>query len=178
MPKWIFDFLSPIYDIIIRAAPPSMLFDFMNLSGNCNEKILEIGAGTGRIVTKLSKLCESLWLLDPSIQMLARAKKKIPEAKIVYGYAEKMPFPDNYFDRVFAVDSLHHWDDQLEGLKEIKRILLNQVGQFIVIDFDPQTQFGHFIKSMEKFLRMGSKFFTPREMRFLDQGTYVTLSKK
>ncbi len=189
MPKSIFDLLGPLYDWVIRGDPPKNLPEYLALSGNCVEKILEIGAGTGRAVQNLIYQCQSLWLLDPSLNMLRVAKKKIPEAKIVHAFTENIPLPDNSFDRIFAIDSLHHWDNHLAGLSEIKRVL-NPNGRLVIIDFDPTTRRGYFIKSMEWVLRMGSTFFTPNQIRvllnksglkvieqkFIDSGTFLTIS--
>ncbi|MFX0211587.1 MAG: hypothetical protein ACFFDT_36760 [Candidatus Hodarchaeota archaeon] len=64
-------------------------------------------------------------------------------------------------------------------------------GIFVLIDFDPNTKFGHYIRSLEYLLNMGSNFFTPRQMRdlhhtvglkillqrYVDQETYITISK-
>jgi demethylmenaquinone methyltransferase/2-methoxy-6-polyprenyl-1,4-benzoquinol methylase len=189
VPKSIFDLLSPVYDWIIRGAPPEHLAEYLSLSGNCEEDILEIGAGTGRAVRDLVDNCRSLWLLDPSLNMLRVAKKKIPKAKIVHAYTENIPLPDNSFDRIFAIDSLHHWDDHLSALSEIDRVL-DPHGRFVLIDYDPTTKRGYFIKSMEWTLRMGSTFFTPSQIKsllyksglkvikqkFIDSGTYLTVS--
>lgn len=189
MPKQIFELLSPIYDCIIRGAPPKALNDFLSLGANCNEKILEIGTGTGRIVQDLSRFCDSLWLMDPSVRMLSITQKKYPNATVVHGYVERVPFSNDFFDRVLAVDSLHHWDNHIQGLSEVYRVLKPD-GLFVLIDFDPNTKFGHYIRSLERLLKMGSTFFTPRQMRhihhkvglkilkqkYIDQGTYVTVS--
>ncbi|MFX0183387.1 MAG: class I SAM-dependent methyltransferase [Candidatus Hodarchaeota archaeon] len=190
MPKQIFELLSPIYDYIIRGAPPDTLIDFLSLSANCNEKILEIGTGTGRIVQDLSRYCDSLWLMDPSVRMLSRAQKKYPNAMFVHGYVERVPFSKDFFDRVLAVDSLHHWDNHIQGLSEVSRVLKPN-GLFVLFEFDPNTKFGHYIRSLERLLNMGSTFFSPHQMRhihrkvglkilkqrYIDQGTYVTVSK-
>ncbi|MFW9904820.1 MAG: class I SAM-dependent methyltransferase [Candidatus Thorarchaeota archaeon] len=153
--------------------------------------ILEIGAGTGRIIQSLSYLCSHLFLLDPSPAMLAKARVKVPCANHYLGYAESLPFKKAFFDRVFAIDSLHHWNNQTKGLIEVSRVLKNR-GSFLLFEFDPNTRFGHYIKSMEHFLRMGSKFYTPREIRkmlsftglsiskqyYIDGATYVTVARK
>ena len=90
-----------------------------------------------------------------------------------------------------AVDSLHHWDDQVAGLKQIFR-LLKPGGYLLVIDFDPTTGKGHFIRSMERFLLMGSHFFTlpaltsrlakigfkTTSLHFIDSGTYFLVAKR
>ncbi len=180
--------LSPVYDWIIRGDPPQKLPEYLGLSDNCDERILEVGAGTGRTVQGLADQCRSLWLLDPSQNMLRIAKKKIPNAKFIHAYVENIPLPENYFDCIYAIDSLHHWDNHPRALLEIKRVL-NEKGRLVIIDFDPSTRKGHFIKSMENAMKMGSTFFTPKLLHsllkesgltihkqfFIDSGTYVTV---
>lgn len=191
MPKGIFDVISPIYDLIIRGAPPTILPELLNLKSN--KRILEIGAGTGRSIKDLVNIIpsNSIWLLEPSIHMLRIASKKYPDVNIIHGYAEKLPFPDGSYHRIFAIDSFHHWDDHVRSLNEIYRVLIPG-GLFLLIEFDPSTRTGHFIKSMEKTLMMGSTFFTPRKLnemllnagfnvidyRKIDSGTYAMVSLK
>ncbi|MHA1996049.1 MAG: class I SAM-dependent methyltransferase [Candidatus Hodarchaeales archaeon] len=189
IPKRFFDFISPLYDFIIRDNPTSKIIEVLKLTGQ--ERVLEIGAGTGRSVASVIPLARQVWILDPSQSMLQQAIQKFSSARPVLGYAEELPFDEGFFfDRVIAIDSLHHWDDQLEGLKEIKRVLEPKQGFSLIVEFDPSRPLGHYIKSMEKFFRMGSRFFTPLEMRklhkqanltiirqaYVDEGTYLTIS--
>ena len=188
VPKRPFDYLAPIYDLLIRGSTPPALLKLMSLQGT--ERVLEVGGGTGRTAETVLPHCRELWLLEPSVNMLQVAKRKLPAVKLAYGYAEEMPFEDESFEAIYAVDSIHHWDDQLVGLKEVARVLRDE-GQFTLIDFDPRSRAGHFIRSMERTLRMGSRFFTPTEMRKLheaaglqvvrqvrvDSGTYATISR-
>ncbi len=124
--------------------------------------------------------------------MLQLAKEKFPGAKPVLGYAEKLPFNTLRFDRIIAIDSLHHWDNQQKGLIEVARVLEPNKGLSIIVEFDPSKPLGHYIKSMETFFMMGSKFFTPLELRklhkkaglhvirqaYVEAGTYITISRK
>ena len=124
--------------------------------------------------------------------MLRQAKEKFPSVKPILGYAEKLPFDTLRFDRIIVIDSLHHWDNQLQGLREIERVLEPNEGLAIIVEFDPSKPLGHYIKSMEKFFMMGSKFFTPLELRklhkkaglqvirqaYVEAGTYITVSRK
>lgn len=188
IPKRFFDLISPLYDFLIRGDPSQNILDALRLTGT--ENVLEIGAGTGRSIASIISRASSVWLLDPSIHMLKQAEEKFPEAKPVLGYAENLPFDGIEFDRVIAVDSLHHWDNQVEGLKEIARVLEPKEGFSIIVEFDPNTRLGHYIRSMEKFLWMGSKFFTPRKLRkmhkqahlkvlrqaYIEEGTYMTIA--
>jgi ubiquinone/menaquinone biosynthesis C-methylase UbiE len=74
--------------------------------------ILDIGAGTGIS----SKYFKNIVLLDPSEEMLKKAKGKKIKAK-----AEKIPFPDRTFDAIISVTALHHTDIK-KAIKEIKRV--------------------------------------------------------
>ena len=190
IPKRFFDLISPVYDFIIRGDPSKNILDALRLTGE--EKVLEIGAGTGRSISSIIQHASTVWLLDPSIHMLQQAKEKFPEAKPVLGYAVRLPFDGIEFDRVIAIDSLHHWDNQLEGLKEVARVLNPNDGFSVIVEFDPKSILGHYIKSMEKFFMMGSRFYTPRELRkmhrqanlkvirqaYVEEGTYMTIAKR
>ncbi|MHA1542445.1 MAG: class I SAM-dependent methyltransferase [Candidatus Hodarchaeales archaeon] len=190
IPKRFFDIISPLYDFIIRGDPTSNILEAIALTGK--EMVLEIGTGTGRSISSLIDLASKIWILDPSLPMLRQAKEKFPSVKPVLGYAEKLPFDTLRFDRIIVIDSLHHWDNQLQGLREIERVLEPNEGLAIIVEFDPSKLLGHYIKSMEKFFMMGSKFFTPLELRklhkkaglqvirqaYVEAGTYITVSRK
>ena len=125
MPYRFFDVISPLYDILIRGSPSKRILNLFNMNKNSEFRILEVGAGTGRTAEFINTNFNNtdLWLLEPSVPMLGYARKKVPSANFVKGIAEKMCFEDNFFDRVYAVDSFHHWNDHLQGLKEVYRVL-------------------------------------------------------
>ncbi len=166
MPKRFFDFISPIYDYIIRGTLPNSLLNYIQINSSKHERILDIGAGTGRSLKNIALKNNHMWLLDPSIHMLRHARKNLPQIKLVHGYAERLPFKKNFFDRILAIDSFHHWDNHLKGLKEINRVLKLE-GRFILMDYNPNTKGGHFIKSMEFVLKMGSTFFNLNQIHAL-----------
>ena len=87
--------ISPLYDFLIRDDPTSSVIDALELTGN--ERVLEIGAGTGRSIASIISLAHQVWLLDPSQPMLQQATDKFPTAKPVLGYAEDLPFKEGFF---------------------------------------------------------------------------------
>ncbi|MBU0471986.1 MAG: methyltransferase domain-containing protein [Nanoarchaeota archaeon] len=78
------------------------------------DRLLDVGCGSGFSCMVFD--C-NITGLDPSKELL----KKCP-FRTVQCEAEDMPFPDNYFDVVIAVTSVHNFDDYEKGLLEIKRV--------------------------------------------------------
>lgn len=86
--------------------------DIIRNNLNPKGRILDIGAGTGIS----AKYFKNIVLLDPSKEMLKRAK-----GKTVVGKAEEIPFPAKTFDAIISITSLHHTKIK-KAIKEIKRV--------------------------------------------------------
>ncbi|MDO8473084.1 MAG: methyltransferase domain-containing protein [Dehalococcoidia bacterium] len=94
------------------------------------EMVLDVGTGTGHLAHALShKLNDGCIIgIDDSDAMLQVAKEKAVKEKIanyfpIRAKAEEMFFKDSTFDLAFCVRVLHHFDNPLAALKEIKRVL-------------------------------------------------------
>lgn len=95
--------------------------------------------------------------------MLKRAEQKGHGFRLVNGIAQKIPFPDDFFDLILIYDSLHHWNDHGRALDEVYRTL--KEGQKVVIgEIHPGIRSGYFIALMEQILRMNSTFYQPHEL--------------
>ncbi|MHA2103870.1 MAG: class I SAM-dependent methyltransferase [Candidatus Hodarchaeales archaeon] len=140
---------------------PTELLNLMKTK--TTDDILEIGAGTGRITKYYSSKVKNLVLLDPSQKMLSKALIKIPHAKIVHGVAESLPFPDGTFDKIVGYDSLHHWQDQIKGLRESLRVL-KKGGSLFLIEVDPNNFWGRTVIFGERIIGMKSRFFFPSRL--------------
>jgi SAM-dependent methyltransferase len=84
------------------------------------QKILDVGCGTGANLEMLGKFGEAEGI-DVSDEALAFCRRK--GLKVHNGLAEKMPFADESFDIVTALDVVEHLDDDVAGLKEMRRVL-------------------------------------------------------
>ena len=86
--------------------------------------VLEVGCGTGNYILALQSLagCGG-WGIDPSEQMLSRARQRSGEARFQLGKAERLDFPADYFDLVFSVDVIHHVGDRPAYFQEAYRVL-------------------------------------------------------
>jgi len=87
-------------------------------------KVLEVGCGTGNYLVALKTLAgSSCWGIDPSEQMLSRARERSRTIHFQFGKAESLDFPPDFFDLVFSVDVIHHLGDRLAYFREAYRVL-------------------------------------------------------
>ena len=90
------------------------------------DKVLDLGCGNGRFYELVENKNIDYTGVDNSKELIEICKKRYPGAKFQTADGFKLPFSDNYFDKVFSVSVLHHIPSkelQLEFLKESKRVL-------------------------------------------------------
>jgi ubiquinone/menaquinone biosynthesis C-methylase UbiE len=96
-----------------------------------NDAVLEIGFGPGVVVERLSKLATRGHVagIDPSREMVEQARARNATAiqngrvEIRRGSVESLPFDDNSFDKVLAINSMQVWPDAGAGLRDIRRVM-------------------------------------------------------
>lgn len=86
-------------------------------------RLLEVGAGTGRISIPLLERGVDLMGCDLSSNMLRRLHEKHPLSRIAQADASYLPFPGASFDFVMTVHVLHLVPSWREVLREFKRVL-------------------------------------------------------
>jgi glycogen(starch) synthase len=85
-------------------------------------EVLDVGGGYGRLAAPLAERHE-VTLADVSPEMLAEARGRCPpEVELVEADARELPFPNESFDVVLALDLLAHLPDLGEGLRELARV--------------------------------------------------------
>ena len=78
--------------------------------------ILNVGAGTG----SYEPPDRHVLAVEPSAVM--RSQRLPDAAPCLIGSAENLPFDDQSFDAAMAVSSVHHWQDPIAGLREMRRV--------------------------------------------------------
>lgn len=94
-----------------------------------HEKILDLGCGNGRLFEIFKSKEIEYFGVDNSKELIEIAKKNIPYLNFQIADALKLPFPDNFFDKVFSVAVFHHVPSKkfrLQFLNEAKRVLKPQ----------------------------------------------------
>jgi len=97
------------------------------------QEILEIACGTGRFTTMLAEHGADIVGLDVSGPMLQQGRQRARSAAVtdqlefLRGDAERLPFPDDSFDAVFAMRFFHIVDTPKTFLAEMRRVSRGQV---------------------------------------------------
>jgi hypothetical protein len=78
--------------------------------------VLNVGAGTG----SYEPSDRDVTAVEPSAVM--RAQRPVGGARCVAATAETLPFEDQSFDAAMAFATVHHWQDPIAGLHEMRRV--------------------------------------------------------
>ena len=84
-------------------------------------RILDVGCGTGANLLMLSQYGDAEGV-DISEDALAFCRERGLE-KVKLGAGEELPYDEGTFDLVTALDVVEHMDDDLAGLREMRRVL-------------------------------------------------------
>lgn len=100
--------------------------------------ILDVACGTGilaRTIAAHIKPVGKVVGLDLNAGMLGVAAQKAPEVEFRLGAAEALPFADEEFDAVVSQFGLMFFNDRIQALQEMMRVLKPQ-GQLVVAVWD------------------------------------------
>jgi len=134
----------------------------VSISGKKNLRILDLGCGTGFNYPVLSRFGK-VYSVDIDKRALESCKRKgIP--RLLCGDAEKIPFSDNFFDIVVAIELLEHIPDDRKAVGEVKRVM-KKGGLFI------------FTSPAHKFLWSSDDVLAHHRRRYSKKGLMQLLDK-
>jgi SAM-dependent methyltransferase len=85
-------------------------------------RVLDLGAGTGKLTATLLALGVEVVAVEPDPGMLAELSRSLPSVRALPGSAEAIPLPDGSVDAVLAGNAMHWFDMAVAG-PEIARVL-------------------------------------------------------
>jgi SAM-dependent methyltransferase len=85
-------------------------------------RVLDLGAGTGKLTATLVELGAEVIAVEPDPAMLTELCRALPTVRALPGRAEAIPLPDASVDAVIAGNALHWFDMDAAG-PEIARVL-------------------------------------------------------
>src|SRR5207237_7021689 len=101
------------------------------------------------------------------IRQARAASKDFENVLYVWGSAEKIPWEENFFDKVLSVESFYYYADQDRALSELFRVMAPHGRLFILINL---------YKDNEYSLQWVDKLKVPVHVR--SEAEYVELLKK
>jgi ubiquinone/menaquinone biosynthesis C-methylase UbiE len=145
---------------------PTWIFNKIILQEN--ERILELGCGTGQLwlenFRNIHSNC-SIVLSDFSKNMLNTAKKNLANLKLPVKFkiidAEEIPYPNQSFDVVLACHMLYHIPNIEKALTEINRVI-KPSGKFIstTVSRNHIKELKDFLLQFDLDIEMRNKFFS------------------
>jgi len=111
------------------------------------DKILEVGCGEGFVLQKINKVYPKVKLygLDISTQAVNKAKNNYPFLNIQAGDLYKLPFSNNEFPLILALEVMEHLARPQEALSEIKRVASDYI--ILSVPWEPWFSIGSFMRA-------------------------------
>ncbi|WP_238490610.1 class I SAM-dependent methyltransferase [Actinoplanes flavus] len=85
-------------------------------------RVLDLGAGTGKLTQSLIEAGLDVVAVEPSAEMRDQLAAVAPKAAIFEGTAERIPLPDADVDAIVAAQAWH-WVDPARAIPEAARVL-------------------------------------------------------
>ena len=125
---------------------------FKLLSAGPDDRVLDIGAGKGSVARRvLASNVGEVHALDPNQKNVAAMQRDSPALKACVSRAERIPYPDSFFTKVYTTMALHHFSDLDSALAEIARVL-KPGGSLLILDADPSHGRGRVMRFIENSL--------------------------
>ena len=123
--------------------------------------ILDVGCGGGRTVGKLADAASEgrIYGIDYSAESVATSRRenaaRIAEGRVEIEQASvsRLPFSDDRFDLVTAVETQYYWPDPVGDMKEIRRILKPGGRAVVILETYRGGRFGAVKGAVMKVLR-------------------------
>ncbi|MCL6096664.1 MAG: class I SAM-dependent methyltransferase [Patescibacteria group bacterium] len=138
------------------------------------KRLLDIGCGPGAVISigyykKFNGV--QIYGIDNLKKNINRVKKRFPGGIFKYSKAEKLPFPDSFFDYILARHVLEHVDDVDKTLLEIQRVTKKGATLIIAV---PHSRMENVLKKLDPhYLGKGH-----HHKRMFSQDSLVNLLKK
>ena len=133
-----YKYLSKVYDeinpFIWNEEMRTAAIDLLDIERD--DRVLDIGCGTGFATEGLLERVDTVYGLDQSPHQLEKAYEKFGKrdgpVNFHLGDAERLPFGDDTFDVVWSSGSIEYWPNPVDALEECRRVA-RPGGQVLIV---------------------------------------------
>ena len=105
---------------------------------------LDIGCGTGNYTNEFQKRGFNFIGIDPSIEMLQKAKVQNEVIQWKIGSAEKTDLPEESIDGIIGTLTIHHWSNLARAFSELNYVLKPN-GRIVIFTSTPKQMKGYWL---------------------------------
>lgn len=111
-----------------------------------NDCVLEVGFGSGIDIRRVSEIAADGFVagVDHSPLMVAQASRRNRAAigkglvELQLGSASKLPYPDDFFNKVFSINVAQFWADPVAIMLEMRRVV--RPGGLVAVAVQPRSK--------------------------------------
>ncbi len=111
-------------------------------------RLLDVGAGFGRLAEVYLPLVKEAMLLEPSGKIIKRGKQRLRYSNFIYkqGFIEGLARPKKLFDIAVMVRVMHHLDDYRLALENVYQSLVP--GGWLILEVPNKFSFKHVVADL------------------------------
>jgi len=123
----LFEAVLPLWMLVGRGGMARVVANDAALTAA--DVVVDVGCGPGTAVRRGRRVGAAEVIgVDPNPQMLRLARwitslQRLQGARFLEGAAERLPLADRSATVIWAIQSVHHWEDRAAGLREVRRVL-------------------------------------------------------
>jgi ubiquinone/menaquinone biosynthesis C-methylase UbiE len=87
-------------------------------SGQYRTRLLDVGCGAGRFLQLAVERGASVAGIDATEPFIELARERVPDADLLVGEMEELPYPDEFFDVVTGFNAFQFAADPANALRE------------------------------------------------------------
>ncbi len=110
---------------LVRRIEWRIVLSWLDLKGQ--EKVLDVACGTGILDLKIAEMGCEVYGIDISEDSIKAANRFAQQEDVICQFkvsnAEAIPYHDDYFDKIYSNCSLEHFQDDVQALNEMRRVL-------------------------------------------------------
>ncbi|MCF8238797.1 MAG: class I SAM-dependent methyltransferase [Saprospiraceae bacterium] len=140
----LYDRIGKAYDRT-RSADPDLVEQMVDLLDIQDDgRYLDIGCGTGNYTVALSRRGGNWIGIDPSEEMLDKARQRSTDIDWRVGHVEATGLDDRSMDGIVGSLTIHHWPDLPNAFAELARILRPE-GRLVLFTSTPEQMKGYWL---------------------------------